>query len=146
MNISHRSETGLDMMYFAKKLKILQNAGIGGGTDAMMNGFYLVGTVKEVPSTAAGKDSSCTMTIQSDRMFRNEDGSLDEDIFTVEVWRGIAEEVRDCCEEGMIIAVKGRMASVADAEGKGKCQLIAEHVTYPHRRNVITKNRRNMVR
>jgi single-strand DNA-binding protein len=112
----------------------------------MMNGFYLVGTVKTVPAAAEGKNSCCTITIQSDRMFRNEDGSLDEDVFTIEIWRGIAEEVRDCCEEGMIIAVKGRLTAAADAAGKAECRLIAEHVTYPHRRNVITKNGRNMVR
>ena len=109
----------------------------------MMNGCFLVGTVMESPqiSTGSEKGNACSMIVQTDRMFRNEDGSLDEDFFYVEVWRGIAEEVRDCCKPGTVVALKGRMVSKMNETGLYDCHIIAEHVTYPHRRNVITKTK-----
>lgn len=107
----------------------------------MMNGCFLVGTVMEAPVIGYGSDSHCSMIVQTDRMFRNMDGSLDEDFFFVEVWRGIAEEVRDCCKAGTVVAIKGRMVSRAREDGSYDCHIIAEHVTYPHRRSVITKTK-----
>lgn len=109
----------------------------------MMNGCYLVGTVMESPviDRSEGGANHCSMIVQTDRMFRNIDGSLDEDFFFVEVWRGIAEEVRDCCKPGTVIALKGRMVSKKTDSGLYDCHIIAEHVTYPHRRSVITKTK-----
>jgi single-strand DNA-binding protein len=107
----------------------------------MMNGCFLVGTVMEPPIIGKGSDKACSMIVETDRMFRNEDGSLDEDFFFVEIWRGIAEEVRDCCKVGTVVAIKGRLVSKREEDGTCKCHVIAEHVTYPHRRNVITKTK-----
>lgn len=104
-----------------------------------MNGFFLVGTVFGEPKMTNGPQGTCALMIQSDRMFRNEDGSLDEDYYRVEVWRGISEEVKDCCKDGMIIAVKGRIVSQKKEDGTYECCLIGEHVTYPHRRAIINK-------
>lgn len=109
----------------------------------MMNGCFVVGTVMESPTVIKGSDhrEPCSMIVQTDRMFRNEDGSLDEDFFFVEVWRGIAEEVRDCCQIGTVVAIRGRMVSKKREDGSYDCHIIAEHVTYPHRRSVITKTK-----
>ncbi len=107
----------------------------------MMNGCFLVGTVMEEPVVGKGSDKVCTMIVQTDRLFRNMDGTLDEDFFFVEVWRGIAEEVRDCCKPGTVVALKGRMVSLPKGDGTYDCHIIAEHVTYPHRRNVIAKTK-----
>lgn len=107
----------------------------------MMNGCFLVGTVMERPVISSGSAKECSMIVQTDRMFRNVDGSLDEDFFFVEVWRGIAEEVRDCCQPGTVVALRGRMVSHQKEDGSYDCHIIAEHVTYPHRRSVITKTK-----
>lgn len=108
----------------------------------MMNGCFLVGTVMEGPTIGTGSDTACSMVVQTDRMFRNIDGTLDEDFFLVEVWRGIAEEVRDCCKPGTVVSIKGRMVSKQREDGSFDAHVIAEYVSYPHRRSVITKTKR----
>lgn len=110
----------------------------------MMNGCFLVGTVMEKPVITRSDNGVdyCYMIVETDHLFRNVDGSLDEDYFYVEVWRGMAEEVRDCCKVGTVVAIKGRMVSKKKDDGTYDCHVIAEAVSYPHRRNVIDSNRK----
>ncbi len=104
----------------------------------MLTSCVLVGRVKEKPEvtlTAKGT-SMATLLLETDRPFRNEDGSLGTDTFRIVLWRGIAEECAQMCEPGSIVAVRGRMQSTPH-ENDGRtwynCEIFAEKVSYvPH--------------
>ena len=90
----------------------------------MLNNFVILGKVKEV---IAGKgDQPSYVIVEADRAFRNIDGSYSIDVFKVDVWRGIAEEVKDICQPGQIIGIKGRL----EADPDTNVRIIAEKISY----------------
>ena len=105
----------------------------------MINSCVLVGKVKEVPviQTTAKGTVVAHMLVETDRPFRNEDGSTDSDLFKVTLWKGIAEETASVCVPGDIIGIRGRMQSSANTKEDRtyyNCEVIAEKVSFPSRR------------
>lgn len=94
----------------------------------MLNTFVLVGVIQE-KAVRQGRD--CTFRILCDRSFREDTGLSKQDEFTVKVWRGMADEISDIVDAGMLAAVKGRMRME-----DGRIVLIAEQVSFDHRRSV----------
>lgn len=103
----------------------------------MLNTCVLLGTIREDPVIIRKANQIwCSLIIETDRPFREADGTLKKDVFDVVIWRGIAEEIAAVSRPGMMIAIKGRMKSEQVGEnGKTeyRCQVIAEHVTFPDR-------------
>ncbi len=77
----------------------------------MFTNCVLVGKVKEKPvvETSSKGNVYAHVLIECERSYPNPDGMYQSDLFRVTLWRGIAEEVAHACEEGSIIAVKGRL-------------------------------------
>ena len=76
-----------------------------------MNVFCIVGTVKELPvlKETVNGTKTCTVLIQVERQFQNNEGVYESDEIQVEVWRGLAETLCSVCKEGDWLSVKGRI-------------------------------------
>lgn len=104
----------------------------------MLASCVLVGRVREKPEvTVTSKGTTmATLLVETDRPFRNENGTITQDVFRVILWRGIAEECAAMCEPGSIVAIRGRMQSTPhESEGRiwYNTELFAEKVSYiPH--------------
>lgn len=98
----------------------------------MLATFIIVGTVAGLPEDTeeegAGRQPS--IIVETDCPFRNEDGTLSKNRFSVLLWKGIAQEVHSACRQGSVIVIRGRMKS----DENGQCRLIAEKVSYLHNR------------
>lgn len=81
-----------------------------------------------VGTNEAGRWSSW-MILETERPFRNIDGTLDSDQFTVYLWRGIAEECQAACRCGSWVIVRGRMETRM-ISGFSRIIIIAEKVSY----------------
>ena len=100
----------------------------------MLNQCVLVGRVAETPEmvTTSKGVAIAHMLIETDRNFRNEDGSLSKDVFQVTLWKGIAEECATTCTKGSIVAMRGRLSSdLYEKDGKKfyNSTIIAEKVS-----------------
>lgn len=101
----------------------------------MLNQCALVGKIYAEPTmqkTAKG-NTVAHMLVETDRNFRNEDGTLSSDIFQVTLWKGIAEECMSLCKEGSYVAIKGRLqANVYEKNDRSfyNCEVIAEKVSF----------------
>lgn len=103
-----------------------------------MNNYVLVGRVKEIPeiTTTSKGTTLARMLVETDRNFRNDDGTLSTDVFQVTLWRGIAEECSAICKPGSLVAVKGRLKG--DQYEKNNVnyyntEIIAEKVSFLER-------------
>ncbi len=101
----------------------------------MLNTCVIVGRVIETPEvrTTPKGQNVAHLIIEADRLFRNEDGTLSTDIFSVTLWRGIAEECAAVCHVGSVVAVKGRMQSNQVERGGSvfyNVEIIAEKVAF----------------
>lgn len=101
----------------------------------MLTNFMLVGKVVKKPEvTKTSKGTSVAhLLVECERPYRNEDGSLTKDTFNITLWKGIAEECQDFCEEGSFVAIKGRLQSNAyESDGKEyhNTEIVAEKVIY----------------
>ena len=100
-----------------------------------MNECVVVGRVMEVPEirkTAKG-NVVASMLVESDRNFRDEDGTLGTDVFNITLWRGEAEQARSILKPGSMVAVRGRLSGrMVQKEDRTYyfCEVIAEHVDY----------------
>ena len=105
----------------------------------MLNECVLVGRVVETPEvqTTPKGTTVAHMIMETDRNFRNEDGTLSKDRFQITLWKGIAEECAAMCKQGSLIAMRGRIGSdVYEKDGKTyyNCSIIAEKVSYLERK------------
>ena len=96
----------------------------------MLATFIIVGTVAAIPEDIEeeGTGHQPAIIVETDSHFRNEDGTLSKNRFTVLLWKGIAHEVQTACREGSTVVIRGRMKS----DEAGQCRLIAEKVSYIH--------------
>ena len=101
----------------------------------MLSSVVIVGEVlskPEITMTAAG-NSMAYLFLKVLRPFKSEDSGPSTDTFKILLWRGIAEECRDNCNMGSIVAVKGRLQS-SNYEKEERifynCDIIAEKVAY----------------
>ncbi len=101
----------------------------------MINTCILVGTVKERPDirTTSKGNIVADMLVETERMFRSEDGTLPTDVFRVTLWKGIAEECANLCTPGSVIGIRGRLQSERYEKNGVEYynpSIIAEKVTF----------------
>lgn len=101
----------------------------------MLNTCVLVGRVKEKPEvkTTSRGNTVVDLLLETERMFRNEDGQITTDVFRITLWKGIAEECASICRPGTVVGIKGRLQS--DRYEKNGTEyyyptIIAEKVTF----------------
>ena len=102
----------------------------------MVNSTVLVGKVKEVPqirTTSAGAKMA-TMLLEVNRSFRNSNGEFDRDLFSVVLWRGVAETCSELLKPGSLVAVRGRLQAHNYEPKEGQmyynAEVVAEKVTF----------------
>lgn len=101
----------------------------------MLNQCALVGKIKELPEIKKTTNGTVTATLvlEVERNFRNSEGEVEQDIFNVQLWRGIAEDCCSICKIGSVVAVRGRLASrihETEANVFYNTDIIAEKVTF----------------
>ena len=111
----------------------------------MLNQCVLVGKVVHTPEiyTTPKGTTVAQMVVETDRSFRNEDGTLSTDQFQVTLLKGIAEQCASVCKPGSLIALKGRLNSdLYEKEGKTyyNCSVIAEKVSFLDHRGLKEKD------
>ena len=95
----------------------------------MLATFTVIG--RQVGSPAIQRingKNECSITVETERPFRTEDGRLGTDRFIIDVWRGIAMECEAACHDGSLLVIRGRIES-GDPEGNSPVRLIAEKVS-----------------
>ena len=70
-------------------------------------------------------ENQSTMEIECQRAFT--DNGVMSDVFTVRLWRGIAESCKAACKIGTVIAIKGRVEVNLQTKAM---ELIAEKVEF----------------
>ncbi len=101
----------------------------------MLNQCALVGKITELPEIkkTANGTITATLVMEVERNFRNSNGDIESDIFSVQVWRGIAEECCEICKVGSVIAVRGRLTSrvhTTESSTFYNTDIIAEKVSF----------------
>ena len=100
-----------------------------------MNECVLVGRVKEIPEikTTSRGNTVTNLVLESDRNFRDEDGNITTDVFSVTVWRGAAETAAALLKPGSMVAIKGRLQGrMVQKEDRVYyfCEVVAENIDY----------------
>ena len=102
----------------------------------MLNQFVIVGSLKEKPELkeTANKIKYAHITMIVKRNFKNSIGEYEYDEIVCTLWRGIAENCIDVCEENSLIAIKGRIQSSTYVSEENKSyinyEFIAEKVSF----------------
>lgn len=94
----------------------------------MLNQIAIVGKMKEKGIQTENKNGKkvSVITIAVSRNYQNKEGNYDIDIIPVVLWDNTASNVNNCCNEGDIIGVKGRLQRLEGNE----LQVVAEKVTF----------------
>ncbi|MEG0077187.1 single-stranded DNA-binding protein [Anaerorhabdus sp.] len=101
----------------------------------MLNQCVLVGEVKEMPVIKRTPNgiANATLLLDVERPFRNANGDVDIDTFSVTLWRGVAEECMNVIKPGAILGIRGRLqANVHNASNDVtyyNAEVIAEKVS-----------------
>lgn len=101
----------------------------------MLNQMVLVGRVKELPiikKTSSGV-LNAKLIIDVERGFRNANGEIEIDTFSVTLWRGVAEECIAICSPGSLVGVRGRLqASILNSNNIKfyNAEIIAEKISF----------------
>ena len=92
-----------------------------------MNSCFIVGHIDEMPvNDTSSVNTRCLMKVSCNRSYAEADGTYVQDVFSVLLWRGVAEETCNCCNRGDPIAVKGRLIME-----NNKPLIVAEQVSLP---------------
>ena len=63
----------------------------------------------------------------------SEDGNFNTDVFSIYVWKGLAEQCEEVCKAGDLLAIRGRLEGKCKMEGKEEeylSRIIAEKITF----------------
>ncbi len=103
-----------------------------------MNNVCLIGIVKNKPEiTETSKGTKVAkILIEVERNFPNSNGVLESDLYQIQLWRGIAEQFKDCITPGMHVGIKGRLSANNWETSTGNkmysTEIIAEHISFIH--------------
>ena len=96
----------------------------------MLNHVVVIGKVVEMPIMY--KDDKglkkISFILEIERAYRESNGEYMNDYIRVVPWRGIAEQMKDLCTVGSIIAVKGRFC--CEDKNSLNVEIIAENITF----------------
>ncbi|NLW28349.1 MAG: single-stranded DNA-binding protein [Erysipelothrix sp.] len=76
-----------------------------------MNSLTLVGVLKKYPELEELKNGKkqYRFIVEAEKNFRNEDGSIEKELYECIIWRGIADTIISVCEEGQLLGIRGRL-------------------------------------
>ena len=102
----------------------------------MFNEIILIGKLANKPllkETQNGVKLS-TIILEIERPYRNNLGIKDKDYVNCVLWKGISEQVNDCCDIGSFLGIKGRLQSrtfeTSDCQTMTSLEVKVEHVEF----------------
>ena len=94
----------------------------------MLNQIIVVGTIREMPViNKADSLHYADMKVEVPRLTKDSEGRFPCDVFSVKLWRGVADTAISQYSVGNIVGVKGRLEL---EDGTGKPRIIAERVSF----------------
>lgn len=103
-----------------------------------MNTVCLIGKVNNKPEIIETSKGSkvAKILLEVNRNFPNSNGVIESEIYQIQLWRGIADQFKDCICPGMLIGVKGRLTANNWETSTGNkiysAEIIAEHISFIH--------------
>lgn len=100
-----------------------------------MNSCVILGKVLSEPQekNIGSETPVYQILLETDRPFKMMDGSNKKDVFSITLWKGLADECKDTCKVGDFLMVKGRMESECkkiNNKDQFLTSIIAEKVTF----------------
>ncbi|MGL5043097.1 MAG: single-stranded DNA-binding protein [Culicoidibacterales bacterium] len=109
----------------------------------MLNNVILIGKIvhdPELSQTPNGKKVT-TITLAVARSFKNSSGVFETDFVCCRLWAAIATSTVEFCQQGSLIAIKGRLQTRSYENGDNKfvnvTEVIAERVNFLNEHNPI---------
>lgn len=98
-----------------------------------MNEFHVVGICQNEPERklTAGGISYTQLLVESTRPYKNAAGVAETDLFSVTVWKTLADECLEHVRKGSAVAIKGRVQAnnyTKDDDIYYRCDLVGEKV------------------
>ena len=84
----------------------------------MLNQIVLVGRIKEIEDTY--------MIVAISRAYKNANGEYDVDLVKINMSDNIAKNVKDYCEKGNLVGIKGKV----ETNDEGNIIIIAEKISF----------------
>ena len=84
----------------------------------MLNQIVLVGRIKEI--------EDIYITVAISRAYKNANGEYDVDLVKINMSNNIAKNVKDYCEKGSLVGVKGKV----ETNDEGNIIIIAEKISF----------------
>lgn len=102
----------------------------------MFNEIIVIGKLVNKPvvkETQSGVKLSM-IVIDVERPYRNNLGIKDHDYINCVLWKGVCEQVKDCCDVGSFLGIKGRLQSrtfeTAENQSTTAMEVKVEHVEF----------------
>lgn len=98
----------------------------------MLNSCVVVGKVLKKPEWKEN-ENAYVMLIECYRPFAMEDGHVDKDVFSVVLWKGLANQCGDMCKKGDVVGIKGRLEMKSihyENQDLYLSKIIAEKLTF----------------
>ncbi len=102
----------------------------------MLNQIIIVGRLVATPEVKKLEEEKnvANITVAVPRSYKNVDGEYETDFIDCTLWDVVAENTKDYCHKGDIIAVKGRIQSYKiekeKEETKYGTEIIAERISF----------------
>lgn len=96
----------------------------------VMNSCVVVGKILK---PVGWKEGVYEILLECNRPYLMEDGNFNTDVFSIYVWKGLAEQCEEVCKAGDLLAIRGRMEGKCKMEGKEEeylSRIIAEKITF----------------
>ena len=101
-----------------------------------MNTVCLIGKVKNKPEIIETSKGAKVAKVLLDvnRNFPNSNGIVETEVYQVQLWRGIADQFKECIHPGMMVGIRGRLTANNWETSAGNkiysAEIIAEHVSF----------------
>ena len=97
----------------------------------MLNQLIIVGRLASDPvSTTINGRKTGTITLASQRSYKNADGVYETDFLEFMLYDGIVENVQNYCKKGDLVGVKSRIESLINNNNERIMRLVAEKITF----------------
>lgn len=98
----------------------------------MLNQIILVGRLVQDPEIKELENGVKTsyITLAVKRSYKNLNGEHDIDFITCRIWNGITDSVKEYCEKGDLVSIKGRVTKLNNED----LEIVAEKVTFLSKR------------
>lgn len=101
----------------------------------MNNMVYLIGRLtKDVELVNEDGKENATITVASQRSYKNADGIYETDFIDCTLWNGIARNCAEYCKKGDLVGINGRLETFnvenEDGEKKKITRVVVDKLTF----------------